>query len=89
MIQDNMVHAKFDQSVDMNNDCDEFLDLKECVNTACHEKKSYDELIKGVNIACKKEGWWLELVKAREEEKNITDYWIKQKNLSGNYMRYG
>ncbi len=82
MVQDDMVRAKFDQSVDMNNDCDEFSDLKECVNTSGHEKKSYEELIKGVNIVCKKKGRWLELVKAREEEKNITDYWIKQKKLS-------
>jgi hypothetical protein len=82
MVQDDMVRAEFDRSVDMNNDCDEFSDLKECVNTARHEKKSYEELIKGVNIVCKKKGWRLELVKAREDGKNITDYWIKQKNLS-------
>ncbi|MDD5473761.1 MAG: hypothetical protein PHU34_06390 [Candidatus Methanoperedens sp.] len=81
MVQDDMVRAEFDRSVDMENNCDEFLDLKDCVNTARHEKERYDGLIEGVNIACKKR-LRLELVRAREEEKNITDYWIKQKNLS-------
>ena len=84
MDKDDLVMVEFHRSVDMEDCCVEFTNLKNCVYTGGHEKKSYEGLIKEVNRACKKYGWRLELVKAREEEKITTDYWIKQKNLSLN-----
>lgn len=80
--EDNMDIVEFHRSVniDMYKDCERFSELIECFNNGGHEKNKYEGLIKDINIVCKKKGWQLELVKAREE-KNRTYYLIKQKKL--------
>ena len=84
MVQDDTVRVIFHRSVAMNEykDCAGFENLKALVvNSNWGYKEQYENLIKDVNIACKKEGWRLELVEALEMEKHITDYVIINKKI--------